>query len=104
VEGAPDTMVGSWTLAAGASRIGYGGTWSAVKTANRWSGSWRARVSGRQGDREMAGTWRADVKAPANTTLAGMFELASAQAITGTWRSGSLAGTWSLNGADARTK
>ena len=114
----PSTLRGSWTASVGTSRT-FRGSWSATlesATPNAarggWlllddgnrvmlEGTWAARVgkgsAGRASQgRALSGSWRADVKDSKILTLKDLLQHALIDQVTGTWRSGGLAGGWRL--------
>jgi len=88
------TASGTWTLRNGAGRIVLHGTWSAAKSEREWRGSWRARMAGQAGER--SGTWSAELQLPPGSPLAGLFERAVRQAVSGAWRTSGQSGGWSI--------
>ena len=95
----PDVARGSWTLIE-ANRARLQGTWSAEKVRAGWRGTWSARVApGRPGSPPLTGTWHADVKDATLKTLADMLHRTTQAQVDGTWRRGSMTGTWSLVGS-----
>jgi hypothetical protein len=94
IDPAAGTASGTWTLRDRENRVVLRGTWSAAKAAREWRGAWRALVAGRNG--EFSGTWTATAELPPETLLAGMFEQAVSQLVSGTWQSGSQSGSWSI--------
>jgi len=92
----PNLAQGSWTLIEG-NRVLLRGTWAAEKERAGWRGAWSALVaSSPPGAPPMTGTWQANVKDSAGDTLSDMLERVAQAQIDGTWRSGRMAGTWSL--------
>ena len=61
-----NAAVGSWTLFDDGEQIVMRGTWSAEKAANRWDGSWSARV---ENGPVLSGTWGADPKTMAGKSF-----------------------------------
>ena len=94
----PDAAQGSWTLLNRSNQILAQGTWSAAKTARVWSGSWQARVLTKSGatSRLLSGNWRTQIGDTDVRTLQELLHKASSDVVNGTWRSGRLAGAWSL--------
>ncbi|HEU5258352.1 MAG TPA: hypothetical protein VFU28_20335 [Vicinamibacterales bacterium] len=92
----PNLAQGSWTLIEG-TRVLLRGTWAAEKERAGWRGAWSALVaSAPPGAPPMTGTWQANVKDSAGDTLSDMLERVAQAQIDGTWRSGRMAGSWSL--------
>jgi hypothetical protein len=85
---------GSWTLLDANGQPAMRGGWSAVKSANGWSGSWRANVVGSSA--EYAGTWNATVDLKPNASFADLFAMAAQKVVSGTWRTGGNSGSWSI--------
>ena len=94
IDSSTGTASGSWTVRDGSNRIILRGTWSAAKSEREWRGSWRAMIAGQTIER--SGTWSAGVQIPPKEPLSSLFQLAVAQSLSGTWRSGSLSGGWSI--------
>jgi hypothetical protein len=96
--GVPDTrngtVTGTWTLADAQGATVADGAWSAAKSPTRWTGAWRAVISGRDG--EYSGTWSADVQLKVNATFAELFEKAVESVVSGDWRAGNKSGAWSI--------
>jgi hypothetical protein len=102
---APNEATGSWALIDAGSRIVAEGTWSAVKNARVWSGSWSARMlppGGRGGGPLKSGTWRADVNAAGPKTLADLLRSTLEHEVAGAWRSAGLQGRWWLTASLGR--
>ena len=91
----PNTAQGSFTLL-NQSRVAAQGTWSAVKTATSWSGSWQARAVGNS--RLLSGTWRTELAASDKRSLSDLLQRTLEEQVSGTWSSGRLRGAWSLRG------
>lgn len=92
----PNLAQGSWTLIEG-NRVLLGGTWAAEKERAGWRGAWSALVApASPGAPPMTGTWQANVKDSAGDTLSDMLQRVAQAQIDGTWRSGRMAGGWSL--------
>ena len=114
----PSALRGSWTASVGTSKT-FRGSWSATlesATPNAarggWlllddrhrvmlEGTWAARVgkgsAGRASQgRALSGSWRANVKDSKILTLKDLLQHALIDQVTGTWRSGGLAGGWRL--------
>jgi hypothetical protein len=93
-------VTGTWTLVDTQGRIVARGTWSAAKAASGWTGGWRAFVEGRQG--EYSGTWTARVDLKPVARLADMFAKAVETAVSGTFRTGSVSGSWTIRASSGR--
>jgi hypothetical protein len=92
----PDLAQGSWTVIEG-NRVVLRGTWSAKKDRARWRGTWSALVAPvRPGAPPISGTWQTNIKSSAADTLTDMLQRAAKTQIDGTWRSGRMAGSWSI--------
>lgn len=91
----PNTAQGSFTLL-NQSRIAAQGTWSAVKAATSWSGSWQARIAG--DNRLWSGAWRTELANTDKRSLTDLLQHALEEQVSGTWSSGRLRGAWSLRG------
>jgi len=92
----PDLAQGTWTVIEG-NRVVLRGTWSARKERGAWRGAWSALLaSARAGSPPMTGTWQANVKDATADTLTDMLQRAAQSQIDGTWRSGVMAGSWSI--------
>jgi hypothetical protein len=87
-------VTGTWMLQEATGRILMQGGWSASKSAQSWDGAWRATVSGRAG--EYSGTWTSATSLSPQARLADMLESALRAVVTGTWKSGARAGSWSI--------
>jgi hypothetical protein len=97
----PNAARGGWVLLDDGNRIMLEGTWSAEKSTRGWEGTWAARVGKSSGGRAsqgraLAGSWRANVKDSKILTLKDLLQHALVDQVTGTWRSGGLAGGWRL--------
>lgn len=97
----PNAARGGWLLLDDGNRVMLEGTWSAEKSARGWEGTWAARVgkgsAGRASQgRALSGSWRANVKDSKILTLKDLLQHALVDQVTGTWRSGGLAGGWRL--------
>ena len=90
-------VTGGWTLIDTQGRIVMRGTWSAAKAATGWTGGWRAFVEGKQG--EYSGTWTATTGLKPNAKFAEMFAKAVETAVSGTFRSGRVSGSWTIRAA-----
>jgi hypothetical protein len=88
------TVIGTWTLVDAQGRTAASGAWSASKAPTQQSGNWRALISGRAGDH--VGTWTANIDLEPNAGFADLFERAVETAVSGTWRTGSQSGAWSI--------
>jgi hypothetical protein len=92
----PNLAQGSWTVVEG-NRVLLRGTWAAEKERGGWRGAWSALMaSERAGSPPMTGTWQANIKDSTLDTLADMLQRTAEGQIDGTWRSGRMAGSWSL--------
>ncbi|MDP9176512.1 MAG: hypothetical protein M3O61_02425 [Gemmatimonadota bacterium] len=92
---ATEAVVGTWTLVDVEGRILAGGGWSASKSPTRWSGLWRANVSGSEA--EYSGSWGApDVGLRPNVAFAELFVEAVRAAVEGVWRGGGHSGAWTI--------
>jgi len=88
------TATGTWALVgANGAAVATGG-WSAAKSPDGWSGTWRAAVSG--GKTEYSGTWSATTDLKANASFADLFEKAMQTVVSGNWRAGRQSGAWSI--------
>ena len=90
-------VTGGWTLIDTQGRIVMRGTWSAAKAASGWTGGWRAFVEGKPG--EYSGTWTAKTGLKPNAKFAEMFAKAVETAVSGTFRSGRVSGSWTIRAA-----
>lgn len=89
-----NAAVGSWTLFDDGEQIVMRGTWSAEKAANRWDGSWSARV---ENGPVLSGTWGADPKTMAGKSFEDMLRQTAEKQIAGWWRRGAAQqGNWWL--------
>jgi hypothetical protein len=88
------TVTGTWTLVDAQGRTVTDGGWSAAKSLARWTGAWRAVISGRDG--EYSGTWSAAVDLKVNARFADLFEMAVQAVVSGNWRAGRQSGSWSI--------
>ena len=92
----PNLAQGSWTVIE-ANRVLLQGTWAAERERAGWRGAWSALVApARPGAPPMTGTWQANIKDSTLETLANMLERTAQGQVDGTWRSGRMAGNWSL--------
>jgi hypothetical protein len=87
-------VTGTWTLLDAQGRAVASGGWSAAKSTTGWTGSWRAAATGQRG--EYAGTWSAKVDLKPADGFADLFTKAAEAALSGTWRSGSRSGAWTI--------
>jgi len=87
------SATGRWVLQDVTGKILMQGGWSASKSPQSWNGAWRATVSG---NAEYSGTWTSAVSLPPEARLAAMLESALRAAVTGTWKTGPYAGSWSI--------
>jgi hypothetical protein len=88
-----NTSSGSWTLLSDSNQILLEGTWSARKSAQRWEGTWTARV---KSGKPFSGTWSANLTE--GSTFEDMLKQAIAKEVTGSWASGRMQGNWWLMG------
>ena len=88
------TVTGTWAIIDAKGETVAVGGWSAAKASDRWTGVWRANVTGRNG--EFSGTWTATVDGKSNTRFADLFEQALQTIVSGTWRMGERSGPWSI--------
>jgi hypothetical protein len=88
------SATGRWVLQDATGKILMQGGWSASKSAQAWSGAWRAVVSGNAA--EYSGTWTGAVSLSPEARLAAMLESALRAAVTGTWKTGTYSGSWSI--------
>lgn len=94
---APDTsgtVKGTWTLVDTQGRTLAAGKWSAVKSENGWTGSWRASVDQNAGD--YGGTWSARMNLEPSSEFPALFEQALNAIVSGRWWFGEHTGTWSI--------
>jgi hypothetical protein len=92
----PNLAQGSWTVVEG-NRVLLRGTWAAEKERAGWRGAWSALMaSAPAGSPPMTGTWQATVKDSALNTLTDMLQRTAEGQVDGTWRSGRMAGSWSI--------
>jgi len=91
------TVAGTWTLVDTQGKTIVGGGWSAAKSSTRWSGAWRAVISGRDG--EYSGTWTASVDLGGDARFVDLFEQAVQTVVRGDWRAGKQAGAWAIRAA-----
>jgi len=90
-------VTGTWTLFDAERRTVANGGWSAAKSPTQWTGAWRAIVSGRTG--EYSGTWSAGGDLKGDAGFADLFEKAAQSVVSGTWRTGTNSGAWSIRAA-----
>jgi hypothetical protein len=88
------TVIGTWTLVDAQRKPIANGNWSASKSADKWSGAWRANVADRPG--EYTGTWTASAELKASGSFADLFEKAARTMVSGTWRAGAYSGPGSI--------
>jgi hypothetical protein len=88
------SATGRWLLQDATGKILMQGGWSASKSAQSWNGAWRATVSGNAA--EYSGTWTGAVSLSPEAHLAAMLESAMRAAVTGTWKTGTYSGSWSI--------
>jgi hypothetical protein len=88
------TVTGTWALVDAQGNARAVGGWSAAKSPERWTGGWRAVVSGRAG--EYSGTWTAAVEGKPDARLADLFEKAVQTIVSGDWRVVERSGAWSI--------
>ena len=92
----PNLAQGSWTVIE-ANRVLFQGTWAAEKERAGWRGGWSALVApARPGVAPMTGAWQANIKDSTLDTLTDMLKRTAEGQVDGTWRSGRMAGSWSL--------
>lgn len=92
----PNLAQGTWTIIEG-NRVLLRGTWAAEKERAGWRGAWSALVaSAPAGSPPITGTWQGTVKDSTINTLTEMLQRTAKGQIDGTWRRGTMAGTWSL--------
>src|SRR5215207_1870082 len=87
-------VTGLWTLRDPRGKLLAGGGWSATKAPKDWTGSWRATVAG--SPREHAGTWSSSTALAADSTVKAMLEATLRSVVSGGWKSGGSAGSWSI--------
>jgi hypothetical protein len=68
------------------------GTWSVVREAGTWRGTFVARTGGRS----FTGTWKADLGDAPEKTFAQMLQRSMQKQVTGLWQSGGRFGEWWL--------
>lgn len=89
------TVTGSWTLVDPQGKTRAAGGWSASKSPDEWIGNWRAVADGSNAD--SVGTWSASVDLKRSAGFADLFKLALKSIVSGRWRLGPYAGTWSIS-------
>jgi len=89
------SVTGTWTLVDAQRRTLANGGWSASKSADGWTGNWRAANFGGS-EHEFSGSWRARVDLKTNAGFAALFEKAVEAVVGGSWRMGSYSGAWSI--------
>jgi hypothetical protein len=87
-------VAGAWMLQDATGNVLMQGGWSASKSAQSWSGAWRATVSGRSG--EYAGTWTSTNALSPQAHLSEMLESAVRVVVSGAWKAGPRSGSWSI--------
>ena len=87
---------GSWILLNDANRMVAEGTWAAQKSAAGWRGNWTAWA---KNGRSYSGSWQADLEEFSGKTFEDMLKSTLEKQVSGSWRSGKLAGNWWLQGA-----
>jgi hypothetical protein len=85
---------GGWTLLDANGQPAMRGGWSAAKSRNGWTGSWRANVVGRSA--EYSGTWNATLDLKPNAPFVDLFAMAAQKVVSGSWRAGGNSGSWSI--------
>jgi hypothetical protein len=93
-------VTGTWTLVDTQGRVVMRGTWSAAKAVSGWTGAWRALVEGRQG--EYSGTWAATIDLKPGARLADMFAKAVETAVSGTFRTRGVSGSWTIRASSGQ--
>ena len=88
------SATGRWALQDATGKILMQGGWSASKSAQSWNGAWRATISGNAV--EYSGTWTGAVSLSPEARLTAMLESALRAAVTGTWKTGTYSGSWSI--------
>ena len=88
------TVTGTWTLVDAEGRTLANGGWGAAKSPTRWTGAWRAAISGRSG--EYSGTWNAGLDLKGDAPFIDLFEKAAQSVVSGNWRAGRQSGAWSV--------
>ena len=94
----PDFAQGYWTLLNDADERVMEGSWSARKIGSHWHGRWTAHI---ERGRSFSGSWDADEpESPPSKdrTLVDLLTRTLEKDVSGSWRSGSYGGTWSLRG------
>lgn len=96
---APDSVsgavTGTWTLVNAQGATVANGGWSASKSPDGWIGNWRAANFGGS-EHEFSGSWRSGVQLKTKARFADLFEKALQAVVSGSWRSGSHSGAWSI--------
>jgi len=87
-------VTGTWALADAQGNTRAAGGWSAAKAPDRWTGAWRAVITGRQG--EYSGTWTAVVDGKRDARLPDLFEKAVQGVVSGNWAGVGRSGAWSI--------
>jgi hypothetical protein len=88
-----DTAGGAWSLRDQNGAELATGTWAAGKEGKFWKGTWQAR---RPSGQVYNGTWRAQPALSGAAPFNALFEAAISQAVSGTWRIGTLGGAWTI--------
>jgi hypothetical protein len=88
------TVTGTWELFDAQGNTRAEGGWSAAKSPDRWTGAWRAVVSGRTG--EYSGTWTGVMDGKPDARLADLFAKALQSVVNGNWRVGAQSGAWAI--------
>jgi len=94
----PDFAQGYWTLLNDADERVMEGSWSARKIGSHWHGRWTAHI---ERGRSFSGSWDADEpESPQSKdrTFVDLLTRTLEKDVSGSWRSGSYGGTWSLRG------
>ena len=86
---------GSWVLLNDSNKILAEGAWTAQKSSAGWRGSWTAHVNG---GRYYSGSWQADLEGFSGKGFRDMLNQTLQKQVSGSWRSGKLAGNWWLQG------
>ena len=92
-------VIGRWTLRDATGKLLMSGAWSASKSPQAWNGAWRSIVAGGAG--EYLGTWTAESSLAHERSMADLFESALRAVVTGTWKTGSHSGAWSIRASSS---